>query len=70
MFYTLLLLCISIVTPGRSNSNIGHIDMNEILDKQKRLQEFEQNANSTLQQRNRELMQPIYSKIMEGNKEA
>jgi len=44
--------------------------MNEILDKQKRLQEFEQNANSTLQQRNRELMQPIYSKIMEGNKEA
>lgn len=119
--YTFLLLFISIVTPGQSNSNIGHIDMNEILqalpevdsaraviqketgdmesvyeemqvtynnlvndyqnglpgftdvqrqtkedeilDKQKRLQEFEQNANVTLQQRNMELMQPIYSRI-------
>lgn len=36
---------------------------NEIIDKQKRLQEFEQNANLSLQQRNRELMQPIYSRI-------
>lgn len=119
--YTLLLFCISISTTGQSNSNIGHIDMNEILqslpeadsaraviqketedmesvyeemqvtynklvndyqnglpgftdvqrktkedeilDKQKRLQEFEQNANVALQQRNMELMQPIYSRI-------
>mgnify|MGYP006288350889 CR=1 FL=1 len=119
--YTLLLFCISIVTTGQSNSNIGHIDMNEILqalpeadsaraviqketedmesvyeemqvtynnlandyqnglqgftdaqrkakedeilDKRKRLQEFEQNANLKLQQRSMELMQPIYTKI-------
>lgn len=119
--YTLLLSCISLSTTGQSNSNMGHINMNEILqalpeadsaraviqkesedmesvyeemqvtynnlvndyqnglagftdlqrkakedeiiDKQKRLQEFEQNANVTLQQRNLELMQPIYTKI-------
>lgn len=119
--YTLLLFCISLSTTGQSNSNMGHINMNEILqalpeadsaraviqkesedmesvyeemqvtynnlvndyqnglagftdlqrkakedeiiDKQKRLQEFEQNANVTLQQRNLELMQPIYTKI-------
>ena len=36
----------------------------EILDKQKRLQEFEQDASITLQQRNLELMQPIYEKII------
>jgi outer membrane protein len=38
----------------------------EILDKQKRLQEFEQNANTTLQQRNVELLQPIYNKIIKA----
>ena len=37
---------------------------NEILDKQKRLQEFEQNATQTLQKRNTELLQPIYEKII------
>lgn len=37
---------------------------NEILDKQKRLQEFEQNATETLQKRNTELLQPIYEKII------
>ena len=36
----------------------------EILDKQKRLQEFEQNATATLQRRNGELLQPIYEKIV------
>jgi len=36
----------------------------EILDKQKRLQEFEQNATTTLQKRNTELLQPIYEKII------
>ncbi|TAL63887.1 MAG: OmpH family outer membrane protein [Bacteroidetes bacterium] len=36
----------------------------EILDKQKRLQEFEQNATATLQKRNSELIQPIYEKII------
>ena len=36
----------------------------EILDKQKRLQEFEQNATATLQRRNGELLQPIYDKII------
>lgn len=36
----------------------------EILDKQKRLQEFEQDASITLQQRNLELLQPIYNKII------
>lgn len=36
----------------------------EILDKQKRLQEFEQNATATLQKRNTELLQPIYEKII------
>ena len=35
----------------------------EIIDKQKRMSEFEQNANLTLQQRNRELMQPVYTRI-------
>ena len=37
---------------------------NEILDKQKRLQEFEQNATATLQKRNTALLQPIYEKII------
>lgn len=37
---------------------------NEILDKQKRIQEFEQNATETLQKRNTELLQPIYEKII------
>jgi outer membrane protein len=36
----------------------------EILDKQKRVQEFEQNATATLQKRNTELLQPIYEKII------
>jgi outer membrane protein len=36
----------------------------EILDKQKRLQEFEQTATATLQKRNTELLQPIYEKII------
>jgi outer membrane protein len=36
----------------------------EILDKQKRLQEYEQNATATLQRRNGELLQPIYEKIV------
>lgn len=36
----------------------------EILDKQKRIQEFEQNATATLQKRNTELLQPIYEKII------
>ena len=38
----------------------------EILDKQKRLQEFEQNASKTLQQRNFDLVQPIYNKIIKA----
>lgn len=38
----------------------------EILDKQKRIQEYEQNANLTLQQRNVELFQPIYDKIIKA----
>lgn len=38
----------------------------EILDKQKRLQEFEQNATKTLQQRNMDLVQPIYNKIIKA----
>jgi len=119
--YTFMLLFISTATHAQSNSNIGHINMNEILqaipeadsaraviqketedmesvyeemqvkynnlvndyqsglpgftdlqkkakedeilDKRRRLQEFEQTANVTLQQRNLELMQPIYTKI-------
>ncbi len=119
--YTFMLLFISAATHAQSNSNMGHLNMNEILqslpeadsaraviqketgdmesvyeemqvtynnlvndyqnglqgftdvqrkakedeilDKQKRLQEFEQNANIRLQQRNLELMQPIYTKI-------
>lgn len=36
----------------------------ELLDKQKRLQEFEQNASGTLQKRNSELIQPIIDKII------
>jgi len=36
----------------------------EILDMQKRLQEFERNATASLQRRNAELIQPIYDKII------
>jgi outer membrane protein len=36
----------------------------EIIDKQKRIQEFEQNATAILQKRNTELLQPIYEKII------
>jgi outer membrane protein len=36
----------------------------ELLDKQKRISEFEQDAAATLQKRNVELYQPIYEKIM------
>lgn len=38
----------------------------EILDKQKRLQEFEQNATLSLQKRNYELLKPIYDKIIKA----
>ncbi len=38
----------------------------EMLDKQKRLQEFERNASATLQKRNTELIQPIYDKIIKA----
>jgi outer membrane protein len=36
----------------------------ELLDKEKRLQEFEQNVTTTLQKRNTELIQPILDKII------
>ncbi len=36
----------------------------ELLDKEKRLQEFEQNSSATLQQRNSELTKPIIDKIL------
>lgn len=36
----------------------------ELVDKQKRISEFEQDAQATLQKRNVELYQPIYVKIM------
>jgi outer membrane protein len=38
----------------------------ELLDKQKRVAEFEQNASVTLQKRNTELIQPIYDKIIKA----
>jgi outer membrane protein len=38
----------------------------ELLDKEKRLQEFEQNASTTLQKRNSELIQPIINKILKA----
>jgi len=38
----------------------------ELLDKQKRLSEFQQNASMTLQRRNAELIQPIYDKIIKA----
>ncbi len=38
----------------------------DILDKQTRIKEFEQNAQTTLQQRNVELFQPIYNKIIKA----
>lgn len=38
----------------------------ELMDKQKRLSEFQQNAEITLQRRNSELIQPIYDKIMKA----
>ncbi|MDX2415722.1 MAG: OmpH family outer membrane protein [Bacteroidales bacterium] len=40
----------------------------ELLDKQKRLNEFEQNANNALQQHNSEMIQPVYAKISEAIK--
>lgn len=36
----------------------------ELLDKEKRLREFEQNASENLQKRNNELIQPILDKIL------
>jgi outer membrane protein len=36
----------------------------ELLDKEKRLQEFEQNASANLQKRNSDLIQPILNKIL------
>jgi outer membrane protein len=38
----------------------------ELLDKQKRINEFEQNASATLQNRNLELIKPIYDRIMKA----
>jgi outer membrane protein len=38
----------------------------ELVDKQKRLSEFEQNASVTLQNRNAELIKPIYDKIVKA----
>jgi outer membrane protein len=36
----------------------------ELMDKEKRLQEFQQNASTTLQKKNSELIQPILDKII------
>lgn len=38
----------------------------ELLDKEKRLREFEQNASATLQKRNSELIQPILNRILKA----
>jgi outer membrane protein len=38
----------------------------ELLDKEKRLKEFEENASSTLQKRNSELIQPILNKVLKA----
>ncbi len=38
----------------------------ELLDKEKRLQEFEQNASANLQKRNADLIQPILNKILKA----
>lgn len=38
----------------------------EILDKQKRIQDYEQSANTTLQERSQALFQPIYEKIIKA----
>ena len=38
----------------------------ELLDKEKRLQEFEQNASTALQKRNSELIQPILDKVLKA----
>lgn len=40
----------------------------ELISKQTRLQQFEQNANSTLQQHNFDLLQPVYEKINDAIK--
>jgi outer membrane protein len=38
----------------------------ELLDKEKRIQEFEQNAQTTLQKRNSELVQPLLDKVFKA----
>ena len=38
----------------------------ELLDKEKRIQEFEQNAQTNLQKRNGELVQPILDKVLKA----
>ena len=38
----------------------------ELIDKQKRIADFEEMATSTLQQRNQQLLQPIYDKVMKA----
>jgi outer membrane protein len=38
----------------------------DLVEKQRRIADFEQMASSTLQQRNQELIQPIYDKVMKA----
>jgi len=38
----------------------------ELLDKEKRLREFEENASTSLQKRNSELIQPILDKVLKA----
>jgi outer membrane protein len=38
----------------------------ELMDKEKRIQEFQQNASTTLQKRNSELIQPILNRIIKA----
>ena len=38
----------------------------ELVDKQRRIQDFEQMASTTLQQRNQELIQPIFDKVLKA----
>jgi outer membrane protein len=55
---------------GKSKSTYSEIirktKESELLDKEKRIQEFEQNAQTNLQKRNSELVQPILDKVLKA----
>lgn len=51
---------------GTYNDLMRKTKESELMDKQRRIAEFEQNASQTLQARNAELLKPIYDKVLKA----